>query len=92
MELICEGDCNPRIERVDAAVTEYREHESSVGTVYPVPDDLVVRLRALQHTPHRASGHDLAVCEVCGTERRYGFETYFGRQPRRRAPSALSNQ
>jgi len=67
--LICEGDpCNTNVDAIDQLVRESRPTLNSL----PVLTDTLQRLqRRLVHTPHTTHGNT-AICQQCGTRRRYG--------------------
>jgi hypothetical protein len=68
--LVCEGDCNPSIDRLNKATAKLRSRSTSI---LPDPADMsydtIVGLRNLKHTPHYRIGADKVACSVCGRER-----------------------
>lgn len=82
--LICEGRCNPYVSSIDADIRRLtslrkwsdierpREDDGYYGR-YQLGDAELWRLqRRLIYTPHHMVSPQLATCEVCGSERRYG--------------------
>lgn len=76
--LICEGSCNPQLDKLDNAVRALRRGQRlSDGHWYypavgPIADTAVVaQLRGLKHTRHARQSPTTHKCMTCGTERRY---------------------
>ncbi len=74
-QLICEGPCNqPYVTGFDEALrlAPRAERDDHFGFVALPPVALSFR-KLLKHTPHESQRTE-AVCQVCGTPRRYGKE------------------
>jgi hypothetical protein len=69
VELLCEGDCNPHLGGLEAAVRAYR---TKMIDRLPVDDRLAAQLRTLTHTPHRHRFATVYACARCGTARTWG--------------------
>lgn len=68
--LVCEGPCNPTIDKLNQVTAKLRSKSTSI---LPDPKELsydtIMSLRKLTHTPHFRIGGDRVACSVCGHER-----------------------
>jgi hypothetical protein len=71
--LVCEGNCNPGLPRLDERVHEYRKLEMSLTRSYqPITDPALVNdLRKLLQTEHRQVGEGVWQCLICYKLRKF---------------------
>jgi len=67
-QLQCEGSCNPNLDAIDQLV---RESRPTLNSLPVITETLQTIMRRLVHTPHTTHGNT-AICQQCGTRRRYG--------------------
>lgn len=76
--LICEGPCNPSLAALDTLVRSNMAHAltgQSKAIVGLIDDTVILRLRALRHTPHQATPlASIFTCTTCHTERAWGVQ------------------
>ena len=76
LQLVCEGACNPNYTVIREGMTRISSRTPRLTT--PVfPGYLCKAMGKMKHTPHcfyevTDKGHELWVCERCGSERVYG--------------------
>lgn len=73
MTLICEGPCNPELQRLDKiADTERQLHEKQCGRMPKLHPGIVVSLKQSRLTKHTLVSVDWWECSECGNVRRCG--------------------